>query len=132
MSVEKRITDVTEKYAIMCKKANGFINAQIHPNKLAYSSLKGVNEEPTVHIVTTENISKLENPVRVFSQREIERLVFEPDKTCVQNFLDFSEWAKGQDETYLIHFDTMEQLMLGYLMSIVYSKKWDGENWVEY
>jgi hypothetical protein len=94
MSVEKRITDDSEKYALMCKKANKHMNIRINPNNLVFAKLKNTDDKPAVYIVTTQNIGMLENPVRVFSQREIERLVFEPDKTCIQNFLDLAQWVK--------------------------------------
>lgn len=131
MSTVKRITDVSEKYAVMCKKANEFINTKIQLNKLVYSKIEGDNgAQPDVYIVTEENIDKLIEPIRVFTQREMEKLVFEPDKTTVQNFEDFAIWVKEKEKRLNLMVDSMEQLMLCHLMGKVYFREWDGEKWV--
>ncbi|KPU45451.1 hypothetical protein OXPF_06840 [Oxobacter pfennigii] len=130
MSVEKRITDVSEKYALMCKKANEHMKVRINPNNLVYAKLKESDDEITVHIVTEENQNSFVDPIRVFSQREIERLVFEPDKTTVQNFLDLSSWVEGIKEKEYLFIDSMEKLMLCYLMDKVYFRMWDGSAWI--
>ena len=130
MSVEKRIIDITEKYAIMCKKANEYIKIEIKPNTLVYSKLKNSNEEPAVYIVTSQNMDNLVDPIRVFSQREIERLIYEPGKTIANNFLDIAVWVKSLKDIHYLVIDSMEKLMLCYLMEKIYYRLWDGNNWV--
>ena len=75
-------------------------------------------------------MDNLVDPIRVFSQREIERLIYEPGKTIANNFLDIAVWVKSLKDIHYLVIDSMEKLMLCYLMEKIYYRLWDGNNWV--
>ena len=90
-----------------------------------------------VSIPNTLNIRG--NPIWLPTQDQLQEMVgaFEPDSLTLQ--YNFMEWcipyfgAKG-GAIYLWYEDSktsMEQLWLAYVMKNLYSKQWNGEDWVK-
>lgn len=118
--------DLSEKYIEMCRKA-GEIQELMAGSK---TEVKIVSEFGDIDIDSLGDYYTKDS-ICIPKHDQLQAMIDNDFINLIYIVYDFSRDALYEDDGNNLRFETMEQLLLGFVMKEKYDKYWNNNNWIE-